>query len=74
MAFNGNEIIGGTEESHKWLESLPSDDFFSRKWLRGSTSHCDVYSSTKQEAEKIVAHADGKMNASRNRLKTCTLR
>ena len=35
---------------------------------------CDVYSSSKQQAEKIVIRADGRINRSGARIKTCILR
>ena len=41
------------------------------KW---PSNHCDVYSSTKQEAEQIVIRANGATNVFGCKLKTCTLR
>jgi len=60
VAFSGQQIVNGTEESHGWLTD--------------NESHCDAYSKTKQEAEKIVFWANGKLNALGEQLQTCTLR
>ena len=43
----------------------------SHKW---ASDHCDVYSSSKQVAEKLVVESNGKVNKFGNSLKTCTLR
>ena len=60
MAFRGEEIINGNEDTHKWLpEDLP---------------HIDHYSRTKQEAEQITIGANGQRNADGFPLKTCVLR
>ena len=80
VCFNGKEIINGNEREYKWIECRRCLSI-QRQESRNCQhqTHLDIYSKSKQEAEKIVI-ANSKQGSigtnvgENNKLKACVLR
>ena len=80
VCFNGKEIINGNEREYKWIECRRCLSI-QRQESRNCQhqTHLDIYSKSKQEAEKIVI-ANSKQGSigtnvgENNKLNACVLR
>ena len=80
VCFNGKEIINGNEREYKWIECRRCLSI-QRQESRNCQhqTHLDIYSKSKQEAEKIVIANSkqgsiGTIVGENNELNTCVLR